>query len=249
MVLGWHNVAGIFIRESVDYLLKGSVFDIMFNDPSEEITTIVKNTREMYPDFEINLNNSDPLNLENLKAVNPFDYDNIIILSQDDNEQSADKIDSDTLIILLLLRAISKENGGVKTNIITQVLNSENQDIITQTDVDDFIISNKLITMILAQLSEEPLIKTLYDDLFSEDGSEIYVKPAELYFTSFPQRISFADIMKLANKRKEICLGIRKGNLSKSPEVNFGVELNLSKTKILEINENDYLVVLSEDEL
>lgn len=249
LILGWHNVASIFIRESVDYLLKGSVFDIMFNSPSEEITTIIESTRERYPDFEINLHNSNPLNLENLKAVNPFDYDNIIILSQDHSEQSADKIDSDTLIILLLLRAISKENGGVKTNIITQVLNSENQDIITQTDVDDFIISNKLITMILAQLSEEPLIKTLYDDLFSEDGSEIYVKPVELYFTTFPQKISFADVMKLANKRNEICLGIRKGNLSKNPEFNFGVELNLDKNRMLEITENDYLVVLSEDEL
>ena len=249
LILGWHNVASIFIRESVDYLLKGSVFDIMFNDPSEEITTVIEDTRKRYPNFEINFYNSNPLSLENLKAINPFDYDNIIILSQDYNEQSADKIDSDTLIILLLLRAISKENGGVKTNIITQVLNSENQDIITQTDVDDFIISNKLITMILAQLSEEPLIKTLYDDLFSEDGSEIYVKPAELYFTTFPQKICFADVMKLANKRNEICLGIRKGDLSKNPEVNFGVELNLAKNKMLEITENDYLVVLSEDEL
>src|SRR5690606_15390870 len=60
LILGWHNVAGIFIRESVDYLLKGSVFDIMFNDPSEEINTIVENLRQIYPDFEININNSDP---------------------------------------------------------------------------------------------------------------------------------------------------------------------------------------------
>jgi len=41
-------------------------------------------------------------------------------------------------------------------HIITQVLNSENQDLIVQTDVDDFLISNKLITMVLAQLSEQP---------------------------------------------------------------------------------------------
>src|SRR5690606_31984985 len=108
---------------------------------------------------------------------------------------------------------------------------------------------NKLITMILAQLSEEPLIKTLYDDLFSEDGSEIYVKPAELYFDSFPQKVSFADIIGLASKREEVCLGIRKGDKSRDPDSNFGVRLNLPKNEKVQIEADDFLVVLSEDEL
>ena len=162
-------------------------------------------------------------------------------------EQSADKIDSDTLIILLLLRKVVKEEDGIQ--IITQVLNSENQEIITQTNVDDFIISNKLITMILAQLSEEALMKKFYDDIFSEDGSEIYVKPATLYFDKFPQEISFADAIFCAQQRDEICLGIRKGNLSKSLKDNFGIKLNPEKNTQLDLTENDFLIVLSEDEL
>ena len=181
--------------------------------------------------------------------MNPFSYDNVIVLSQDLHEQSVDKIDADTLVILLLLRTLNKDDIGKNTKIITQVLNSENQEIITQTDVDDFIISNRLITMILAQLSENPLIKLFYDDIFSEDGSEIYVKPANLYFKEFPQTINFADIMGIANKRDEICLGIRKGNLSKKAESNFGIFLNMDKEEMIEINEGDFLVVLSEDEL
>jgi hypothetical protein len=35
--------------------------------------------------------------------------------------------------------------------------------------------------MILAQLSEEPKIKKMYNDIFQEDGSEIFVKPVNLY--------------------------------------------------------------------
>jgi hypothetical protein len=162
-------------------------------------------------------------------------------------EESADKIDSDTLIILLMLRKVISDFG--KTHLLTQELNSENQEIINQTDVDDFIISNKLITMILAQLSEEPLIKTFYDDIFSEDGSEIYVKPTTLYFEEFPQKITFAEAMEIANKRDEICLGIRKGDLSKDVDSNFGVTLNLEKDAAITLTEHDFLVVLSEDEL
>jgi len=247
LILGWHDVARIFIREANDYLADGSVIDLVFNNPDELLEKNVEELRNEFPGFTIRLIDANPLRLENLSELNPYSYENVIILSQDMDEHSADKIDSDTLIILLLMRNLRQ--GGEDTHIITQVLNSENQEIITQTDVDDFIISNKLITMILAQLSEEPMIKLLYDDLFSEEGSEIYVKPANLYFTSFPQKVSFADIMGIANLREEICLGIRKGDLSKDSSANFGVRLNLPKDETVTIEEHDFLVVLSEDEL
>ncbi|ADY30957.1 MULTISPECIES: CASTOR/POLLUX-related putative ion channel [Cellulophaga] len=247
LILGWHKVAEVFIEEATDYLLEGSDFDILFDNPTDELTEVVTEIKGLYPDFNINLHNSNPLDLHKLEEIKPASYDTVVILSQSMEEQSADKIDSDTLIILLLLRKLVETADGL--HIITQVLNSENQEIITQTNVDDFIISNKLITMILAQLSEEALMKTFYDDIFSEDGSEIYVKPATLYFDTFPQKISFADAIFCAQQRDEICLGIRKGNLSKSLNDNFGITLNLSKNAEIELLENDFLIVLSEDEL
>ena len=250
LILGWHNIAEIFIREAVDYMKEGSTFDIHINKPTAYLQGRLETLRKMYPGFDIHLHDLNPLKLESLKSTNPFSYDNIIILSQDQTVQGADKIDSDTLIILLLLRKIKKTvETAVNTKIITQVLNSENQEIITQTEVDDFIISNKLITMILAQLSEQPLIKKVYDDLFSEDGSEIYVKPANLYAKAFPLALKFGDLIALAGLRREICLGIRKGSLSKDPDNNFGVMLNLPKNQSIELEEDDFLVVLSEDEL
>ena len=247
LILGWHKVAEIFIEEAADYLLEDSDFDILFNNPPDELVETINDIDAEFPDFNIKLHDSNPLDLEKLQSVNPKTYDTVVILSQSMKEESADKIDSDTLIILLLLRKIINKEDDI--HIITQVLNSENQEIITQTNVDDFIISNKLITMILAQLSEEFLMKVFYDDIFSEDGSEIYVKPTTLYFDEFPQKITFADAMYCAQQRDEVCLGIRKGHLSKSLHDNFGIHLNPDKDMDLELNENDFLVVLSEDEL
>ncbi|WP_244299672.1 CASTOR/POLLUX-related putative ion channel [Aquimarina algiphila] len=249
LILGWHSVAEIFISESADYLTEGSSFDIYFKNPNEEFINRVEELKTIYSEFKITLTDADPLLMDSLQATNPFDYDNIIILSQEFNEQRADRIDSDTLIILLLLRKIKMATPDVHTKIITQVLNSDNQEIITQTDVDDFIISNKLITMILAQLSEEPLIMKFYEDIFSEDGSEIYVKSIQLYTNQFPLKTTFGDLIGLADLRDEICLGIRKGNQSKNADENFGVTLNLDKNQVIELDKDDFLVVLSEDEL
>lgn len=247
LILGWHNVAEIYINEASDYLIEGSVFDIMHNSPNDEIRETIMGLQDEFEDFKINLIENNPLSRSGLSNVDPNAYNNILILSQDPDTRDLDRIDSDTLIILLLLR--ERMDEGSESKIITQVLNTENQNLINQTTVDDFIISNKLITMILAQLSEEPKLKLLYDDLFSEEGSEIYVKPASLYFTEFPQKIRFVDAILIAQKRDEICLGIRKGSLTKDMKQNFGVRLNLPKDEAITIEESDFLVVLAEDEL
>jgi len=212
----------------------------------------IEDLQQEYERFDIKLISSPALNYDKLKDMQPFDYDSIIILSQDADEQTPDKIDSDTLMILLLLRRIMKEENEhcEDTHIITQVLNSENQELIIQTDVDDFIISNKLITMVLAQLSEQPEMKKFYDDIFEEDGSEIYVKPAHLYFKDLEsQNCTFADAIRMAQMRDEICLGVRYGHLSMNPKENFGVLLNLEKDANITLTKNDFLVVLAEDEL
>jgi len=251
LIIGWHEISSILIREYADYLEDGSEIDVIMRHPSEKISSKISSFQLDHSNLQINLHEANPFNLEELQSFRPYSYQNVIILSQNEVELSPEKIDSDTLMILFLLRKIAKdtENKGHDTKVITQVLNSENQELITQTDVDDFIISNKLITMILAQLSEQPDIKKLYDDIFQEEGSEIYVKPATLYFDKLPISLSFADLMLQTNKREEICLGIRKGALSKKPAENFGVVLDPPKNTVFEIGVDDFLVVLAEDEL
>jgi len=247
LILGWHDVAEIFITEADDYLPADSQFDIVYHNPSASLKKKVEDLQSQCPELKINLLNNNPMHADQLIALDPDKYDHLVILSQDSEDHDADKVDSDTLVILLLLRGIVKDQASPK--ILTQVLNSENQELIHQTEVDDFIVSNRLITSILAQLSEEPRIKLLYDDIFSEDGSEIYVKPVSLYFDSFPVELQFMDAMFAANQRDEVCLGIRKNQELKNSNSNFGVKLNLSKDEELILQEDDYLVVLSEDEL
>jgi hypothetical protein len=251
LVLGWHSVASIVISEYADYLLEGSNIDIVVNHPSLSIKADVERLKRANPTLKISLVDKNPMDWEDLVSVDPFNYNNVIILSQSEDDPSPERTDSETMVILLLMRKMLRDNPERHkgTKLITQVLNSENQELITQTNVDDFIISNKLITMIFAQLSEEPKIKQLYDDMFAEEGSEIYLKPTPLYFDALPVQVTFADILAQVCKREEICLGIRMGRFANDPEKNFGVKLNPPKDQVFAISEFDSLVVLAEDEL
>ena len=253
LILGWHNVAHILVNEYSDYLLKGSSIDIVVHKPSERIYKEVAELRKGNPDLIIQLMDGNPLNLGELRTFDPFSYNNVIILSQSEDD-SPEKTDSETIVILLLMRKIMRDAGidmaQSKTKLITQILDSENQELVAQTNVDDFIISNKMITMIFAQMSEEPRIKQLYDDIFQEDGSEIYLKPAWLYFKTFPVEVTFADLLGLALKRDgEICMGYRLVARADDPEANFGVKLNPDKNAKIMLNAEDSLVVLAEDDL
>ncbi len=114
--------------------------------------------------------------------------------------------------------------------------------------MQDFIISNRCVSMLLAQISEDGDIERVYDDLFQEDGCEIYLKPATHYFTSFPQEVSFADIMAIAQKREEAALGIKIKALETDLDRNFGVKLIPEKTATFVLQPDDSIVVLAEDE-
>jgi hypothetical protein len=251
LVLGWHGIANIVVREYAEYLLGDSRVDIVVKHPSSRIVSEVEALKKCSPSLRIRLIDKNPMDWEDLQLLKPFSYDNVIILSQSEGDPSPERTDSETMVILLLLRKILKDSAirEKKTKLITQVLNSENQELISQTNVDDFIISNKLITMIFAQLSEEPRIKQLYDDIFEEEGSEIYLKPAALYFDKFPVRVTFADLIGQVIKRDEICLGVRRGMHHDNPSKNFGVKLNPPKDQVFNLGKEDSLVVLAEDEL
>lgn len=250
LILGWHSIAPIIISEFSDYLIEGSVIDIMFSDPSDAVQEVIRGLQKAHDHIHINLIPSNPFSLDDLRAVQPYSYDNIVILSQDENDFTAERTDSDTLIILLLLRQIRKEIGeeNAKSKIITQVLNTENQDLIFQSSVDDFIISTKLISTLLAQLSEEPRMNLLYTELFGEEGSEIYLKKASLYFDDLPAEVTFADMVCAAQKRGEICLGVQVAATSGSADSNFGITLNPAKDAKYKLTGRDCLVVLAEDE-
>ena len=103
--------------------------------------------------------------------------------------------------------------------------------------------------MIFTQISEEPDIQKVYDDLFAEDGSEINVKPAGLYFDTLPVTCPFGDLMRAAQKRdEEICLGYKLQSLEGDVSTNFGVKLIPPKDSEITLNEEDCLVVVAEDD-
>ena len=221
-----------------------------------------KALQEELTNLRLELVELDPMKSESLITMEPFNYNNIIILSQGGENADPETTDSETIVILLLLRKIfeahNEKNGNSgdhdtngkskRTKLISEVMDSRNQELVARAGVNDFIISNRLVSMLLAQISENAEIRHVYENLFSEDGSEIYLKPASLYFDEFPAKVTFADMMGIAQKRGEVCIGVKIQADEKAIDKNFGVTLIPEKNTVYTLQPQDNLVVVSEDE-
>ena len=251
LILGWNYKAPIIISEFADYVKDGSKIDIVLSDPSDEVRHIIRKLDNEIENISIRLLEKNSLNRSHLLSIEPFNYNNIIILASTGDDLDARQVDSENIVSLLLLRSIFNEFGKLKSNtkLITEILDSQNYPLVARAGVKDVIISNRLVSMIVAQISESKKIKTVYDDIFQEEGSEIYLKPASLYFDQFPIEVSFADLISVAQARSEICIGLKIKGDETNHKKNNGVQLIPEKNKYFTMKPEDSLVVLAEDEL
>ncbi|MCA8993669.1 MAG: hypothetical protein KDA88_16895 [Planctomycetaceae bacterium] len=252
LIIGWTPKVETIVREFADYVLEGSQIDIMLRAPDASVRDRVEALSNELDSVTVRLIEGNPLDSASLLAVQPFTYDNIIILSQGvggENDVEG-RTDSETIIILLLLRNMFKAfpEESKRTKLITEILDSENQALVARAGVYEFIISNRFISMMLAQISEDSDIKRVYDDLFSEDGSEIYLKPVDLYFDELPATVTFADLMALVQKREEVALGVKIKEHESNIDENFGVKLIPEKNTEYTLVAGDRIVVLAENE-
>lgn len=137
--------------------------------------------------------------LEKLKKENTT---KIVLISEDNIT------DVKSINILLIIREIIKKE---KLNIaILSLLNSiQKRNLIYSDDVRDFIVSGKLIGMLMAQASISSNILYIFYGLLSRNGKDIIMSPYSDYFN---ESRTFKDVYFTLLKKKTILIGIKRYN-------------------------------------
>ena len=114
---------------------------------------------------------------EDLKQL-AEDADHIVILV----DRQIEKEDADINNILLLLKLMNlKELYGYDYN-ITIELNMENSyNVSMKNDKIDYIVSSNIASLLLAQISENPDLEEILNELLSKKGNELYSKSIRLF--------------------------------------------------------------------
>ena len=110
---------------------------------------------------------------------------------------------------------------------------------------DDFIVSDKLVSLLLAQVSENKAVNAVFADLFDPEGVEIYLKPAADY-VALGVGVNFYTVIEAARRHSEVALGYRLEAWNDDKARAYGVVLSPKKSEIVTFSKDDRIVVLAE---
>ena len=126
------------------------------------------------------------------------------------------------------------------------MLDIRNRNLAEVTRADDFIVSDKLISLMLAQVSENKALNAVFADIFDPEGAEIYLKPAVNYIQP-GQPVNFYTVIESAARKNEIAIGYKLECHSGNPDKAYGVVVNPDKSQEITFAAGDQIVVLAED--
>lgn len=242
MIVGWNNRARYIIMELDYYVAPGSTVTIVsrFEDAKKIIKRLERKVKNITLEFEVR----DTTDRETLLTMGLDKMDYIILLCYQ-NYYPIQEADAQTLITLLHLRNFTEKTGH-KYKIVSEMLDIRNRQLADITSADDFIVSDKLISLLMSQVSENKFLMRVFEDLFDADGSEIYIKPAHEY-VKIGVPLNFYTVLESAARKNEVAIGYRNIRFAKDQNNQYGVVVNPVKTAEFVLDKGDMIIVLSED--
>lgn len=168
-------------------------------------------------------------------------FDHIMILPYRDS-MSTDRADSITLLTLLQLRRLATELV-CHFNIVSEMLIDANRELAEVSDTSDFIVGDELIGLMMAQVSEEPRLAEIFEQLFQSGGVQIELERITALHPGDSAK-TFLGLYDSANSRQETALGVVVKQDGGRKSAKTEVLLNPQKTQSLTLQDDSCVVLL-----
>jgi ion channel POLLUX/CASTOR len=240
LILGWNARGPIVIRELDQYVAPGSEILVVSALPrvAHEAAEI-----EGMAHVRIEARVADTTSRAVLDRLDIASFAHVVVLCESD-DRTTDVADGRTVVTLLHLRDIGARLGK-SFSIVSEMLDVRNRELAEVAQADDFIVSAKVLSSLLAQIAETPDLADVFRDLFDADGAELYVREAGSY-VALDREASFATVQAAAQARSEVAVGYRVAALSGDPSRAYGVVLCPSRDDRVRFAAGDRIVVLAE---
>ena len=242
LILGWNWRAPSIINELDHYVAPGSTATAVadFADGEARIRQHCTQIKNQTVTFQ----QRDTTDRRTLDELLSETCDHVILLPYSDT-LDVQQADARTLITLLHLRDIAN-NTGYPYSIVSEMLDIRNRNLAEVARADDFVVSDRLISLVMSQISENKALGAVFADLFDPEGSEIYLKPAADYIQP-GEPVNFYSVVEAARRRGETALGYRLLAEANDASRAYGVVINPEKSVPVAFAEQDRIVVLAEE--
>jgi len=193
LVMGFRPDIARMINDLDGWVAKGSRLMLFCEEKiSTRMFLLLENglTAESYENMTLDNREGNCTSAAEIEQLQCGDYDATIILSQQREIEEGmyeSPLDSDsrTLVTSIIVRNFQKEAHGNKardycTN-VAEILDTRSQALTKGAKLNDYVCTNDMVAMVLAQAALEPEILSLMEELFRPDGSELHIKDIRLY--------------------------------------------------------------------
>ncbi len=236
LIVGWNRRAPTVVRLLDGYLAAGSEVTVALPYPDDTVAAMIGATTRVVA----NAVPCEPTRRADLEALGPGSYDRVVVLSESGRSQQ--DADARTLFTLLQLRDI-KERAGHSYAIVAELNSEANRRLAQVTRADDFVVSNRMVGLLLTQLARNYHLEQVFSELFDPKDSNIHVKPAADYL--IPSRpANFATVIEAARRQDQTAIGYRiEASAGQAPQ--YGIVLNPDKAAPLILGEADRVIVIA----
>lgn len=244
LMFGWNPYGHDVVTELSEYVAPGSSLMLVI-DPhivSPEDVDAPHNLSNLSVDVRFIPDAADPVGT----MLNEVECDHVMILCYRSDQLTSAEAESRSLMTFLEARHML-EKMGRDVNVTAELLDERDVELIPQASGAEFMVSERLASLLMSQLSENIGLEAVFVDLLDADGSEIYCKPVE-YYTQLGAEVTFADMVEAAKARDEIAIGWQQVALRADASQGFGVIVNPAKSHRVTFAGGDQLVVLAEED-
>jgi len=232
LVLGQHSGMHTLVASLHSYFPPGSTAHVVSSEQFESTQ----------PTTHVTWQHADTTSRAVLDSLDLPSYDHVLVVPYKD-ALSTHSADARTLVTLLHLRDIRRITGA-RFAVVTEMLDDRNGEIVDADSADDVIVSDLLVSRLLAQVSRTPRLVDVFDQLFGHVGSETHVRPVEEYVTG-DGAVSVSTLIEAASRRGETFIGYRIAARS-TQHPDFGVVINPLTSRLVTFVEGDHLIVLAD---
>lgn len=240
LILGWNDRVRDIIQQLDQYVAPGSTVTVVaeFSAAEVDLSGETLGLRSQTVHYQ----QGAPTDRTVLNNLDLAQHNHVLVLCNP--ALDPDQADAQTLVTLLHLRDIANRSGH-DFQVVTEILDVRNQALAQVARPDDFVISEQIISRMLAQVAEQKSINAVFTDLFNPEGAEIYLKPVSDYVV-MDTPVNFYTIVEAAKQRGESAIGYRckaeTNNMAKS----YGVVINPKKDQPISLEPQDTIILLAE---
>jgi voltage-gated potassium channel Kch len=243
LFIGWSSMGRAVVSELAQFLPKGSTVHIVAEarhvDPAElKGLSFGRNIKVTYASVSGDID-------ELIQAASAKKYNEVVILGYREAIGEAEA-DSQTMLTMLQMNQLfeAKGNGVEPTRLVAEILDSRKAELARVAAVDDMVVSDNLAALLIAQVSENPALAPVFDDLFDAEGASISVNPIEIYAKP-GKPIEYAELVAIGRAHGESVIGYRTLEGSKH-QASSGVKLNPIKSTQFVPAKGDGLIVVGD---